>query len=169
MRMKVLTSSQIFATGFDVTQYNVELRGRDGQTRKQHWLHHGYKSTFKSIAMHGFPNFFYVLGPNSGRLHTSVLLSIERYGRGCTCGCTKSYTIPLLIDYSHVHMIMSVIGPIIRGVASSVQVKRDREERYGQTLQAELRKSVQADNPCSSVRLSSLKCADIRSPLPQKY
>ena len=31
--------------------------------------------------MSGFPNFFYVLGPNSGKGHTSAIYSIEKYDK----------------------------------------------------------------------------------------
>ncbi|OJJ48127.1 hypothetical protein ASPZODRAFT_1522618 [Penicilliopsis zonata CBS 506.65] len=68
----------LLATGFSLTQFDVTLRGRGGKTRQQHWDEYGSKATYQSVAMHGFPNFFYVLGPNSGRAHTSTLVSIER-------------------------------------------------------------------------------------------
>ncbi|EED12797.1 monooxygenase, putative [Talaromyces stipitatus ATCC 10500] len=67
----------LLATGFALTQYDVDLRGRNGKTREQHWKQYGHKATYKSIAMHGFPNFFYILGPNSGRLYTSTIQIIE--------------------------------------------------------------------------------------------
>lgn len=74
-----LTDFKLLATGFALTHYDVELRGRNGITRKQYWDDYGHKATYKSIAMHGFPNFFYILGPNSGRLYTSTIQMIERY------------------------------------------------------------------------------------------
>lgn len=74
-----LTDFKLLATGFALTHYDVELKGRNGRTRKQYWDDYGHKATYKSIAMHGFPNFFYVLGPNSGRLYTSTIQMIERY------------------------------------------------------------------------------------------
>lgn len=74
-----LTGFELLATGFALTHYDVDLRGRNGRTRKQYWEDFGHKVTYKSIAMHGFPNFFYILGPNSGRLYTSTIQMIERY------------------------------------------------------------------------------------------
>lgn len=35
---------------------------------------------FNTVAMSGFPNFFYILGPNAGRGHTSTLYTVEVYG-----------------------------------------------------------------------------------------
>ncbi|KAJ5902026.1 hypothetical protein N7495_002554 [Penicillium taxi] len=76
---KIYVDAILLANGFSLTHYNVELRGRNGKAREQHWKEHGHKVTFKSIAMHEFPNFFYILGPNSGRLYTSAVDIIERY------------------------------------------------------------------------------------------
>ncbi|PTU22056.1 hypothetical protein P175DRAFT_0508923 [Aspergillus ochraceoroseus IBT 24754] len=67
----------LLANGFALSQYDVRIQGRQGKTREQHWKQHGHKTTFKTIAMHGFPNFFYILGPNSGRLYTSTIQIIE--------------------------------------------------------------------------------------------
>lgn len=74
-----LTDFKLLATGFALTHYDVDLKGSNGRTRKQYWEDYGHKATYKSIAMHGFPNFFYILGPNSGRLYTSTIQMIERY------------------------------------------------------------------------------------------
>lgn len=70
--------NKVLATGFSLTQYDVELIGRNGRTRSEHWSAFGYKEAYKSIAMSQFPNFFYVLGPNSGKGHTSTIYSIEK-------------------------------------------------------------------------------------------
>ncbi|KAJ5253835.1 FAD/NAD(P)-binding domain-containing protein [Penicillium chrysogenum] len=39
--------------------------------------HIGGISAYKTVAVNGFPNIFYLLGPNSGSGHTSILFSIE--------------------------------------------------------------------------------------------
>ncbi|OQE49726.1 hypothetical protein PENNAL_c0539G05955, partial [Penicillium nalgiovense] len=93
----------LLATGFALTQYDVELLGRDGRTRTQHWDNFGYKEAYKSTAMSGFPNFFYVLGPNSGKGHTSAIYSIENY----------------------VNLVMKMIAPVIQDRCSFVEVKPD--------------------------------------------
>jgi cation diffusion facilitator CzcD-associated flavoprotein CzcO len=69
---------QILATGFEFTQWQAEsVLGRNGISLKQHWDSFGGIEAYKSVAMNEFPNLFYLLGPNSGRGHTSVLYSIE--------------------------------------------------------------------------------------------
>ncbi|RAK81293.1 flavin-containing monooxygenase [Aspergillus fijiensis CBS 313.89] len=71
-------STQILATGFSSTQYDTPLYSREGISRQQHWQELGSNMAFESVAMHSFPNFFYILSPRSGRGHTSTLFSIEK-------------------------------------------------------------------------------------------
>lgn len=69
---------QILATGFEFTQWRGDsVIGRNGISVEQHWNRFGGIEAYKSVAMNEFPNLFYLLGPNSGRGHTSVLFSIE--------------------------------------------------------------------------------------------
>ncbi|RAH51119.1 flavin-containing monooxygenase [Aspergillus brunneoviolaceus CBS 621.78] len=75
---QISTDVIIIATGFSLIQYDTPLYGRESISRQQHWQELGSKMAFESVAMHGFPNFFYILGPNSGRAHTSILFSIEK-------------------------------------------------------------------------------------------
>lgn len=70
---------QVLATGFSLTHWDVDVRGRAGRSRAQHWADFGYIEAFQSVAMNEFPNFFYILGPNCGRAHTSTLFAIERF------------------------------------------------------------------------------------------
>jgi cation diffusion facilitator CzcD-associated flavoprotein CzcO len=69
---------KVLATGFALEQYNSKLVGRYGLSREQHREKYGTFEAFKTVAMAGFPNFFYVLGPHSGRGHTSTLLASEK-------------------------------------------------------------------------------------------
>ncbi|KAJ5895919.1 uncharacterized protein N7473_005318 [Penicillium subrubescens] len=117
----------VLATGFSLTQYDVELVGRNGQTRAQHWNDFGYKEAYKSIAMSEFPNFFYVLGPNSGKGHTSTIYSIENY----------------------IDLIVQVIAPVIRDQSTFVEVKADSEKKYNETLHEAIGKTI-FNNSCFS-------------------
>ncbi|KAJ5642299.1 FAD/NAD(P)-binding domain-containing protein [Penicillium lividum] len=68
----------ILATGFEFTQWQAEaVIGRHGRSLQQHWDNLGGITAYKSVAVNEFPNMFYLLGPNSGSGHTSVLFSIE--------------------------------------------------------------------------------------------
>ncbi|CAI7601597.1 unnamed protein product [Penicillium crustosum] len=110
----------LLATGFALTQYEVELVGRNGRTRDEHWGNFGYKEAYKSIAMSGFPNFFYVLGPNSGKGHTSAIYCIENY----------------------VNLVMKVIAPVLQDRASFVEVKPDSEKEYNENLHEKIATTI---------------------------
>ncbi|CAI7668208.1 unnamed protein product [Penicillium discolor] len=110
----------LLATGFALTQYEVELVGRNGRTRDEHWGNFGYKEAYKSVAMSGFPNFFYVLGPNSGKGHTSAIYCIENY----------------------VNLVMKVIAPVLQDRASFVEVKPDSEKDYNENLHAKIATTI---------------------------
>jgi cation diffusion facilitator CzcD-associated flavoprotein CzcO len=67
----------ILGTGFHVTDLPVaeRVRGRDGRTLAEHW--DGSLEAHRGTTVKGFPNLFFVLGPNSGLGHTSVVLMAE--------------------------------------------------------------------------------------------
>ncbi|KAL5333614.1 hypothetical protein BJX70DRAFT_403382 [Aspergillus crustosus] len=110
----------LLANGFALTHYETEIRGRHGKTRDEHWAQYGHKATYKSIAMNGFPNFFYVLGPNSGRLYTSTIQIIE----------------------SEVEMVIKAIKLVLLNRASSVEVTANSEQDYDVKLHRAIDKTV---------------------------
>src|SRR5262249_29593278 len=67
----------ICGTGFQVTEmpFGRHVRGRDGRTLDELWA--GSPRAHLGLAGHGFANFFFLLGPNTGLGHTSVVLMIE--------------------------------------------------------------------------------------------
>jgi cation diffusion facilitator CzcD-associated flavoprotein CzcO len=67
----------ILGTGFHVTDLPIaeRVRGRDGRTLAEHW--DGTLSALRGTTVTGFPNLFFVLGPNTGLGHTSVVLMAE--------------------------------------------------------------------------------------------
>lgn len=67
----------VFATGFRVTDspFNERIVGRGGQSLAHVW--EGSPRAYLGIATNGFPNLFFMLGPNTGLGHTSVVLMIE--------------------------------------------------------------------------------------------
>lgn len=67
----------VSATGFrpfDVSD-QVTVRGRGGETLKEAW--DGRIEAHRTVMVPDFPNFFFLLGPNSGLGHNSVILMIE--------------------------------------------------------------------------------------------
>jgi cation diffusion facilitator CzcD-associated flavoprotein CzcO len=67
----------IFGTGFHVTDMPIadRVRGRDGSSLADAWR--GSPQAFLGTAVAGFPNLFFLLGPNSGLGHTSVVFMAE--------------------------------------------------------------------------------------------
>jgi cation diffusion facilitator CzcD-associated flavoprotein CzcO len=67
----------ILGTGFHVTDLPIadRVRGRDGRTLAEHW--DGSLEALRGTTVKGFPNLFFVLGPNTGLGHTSVVLMAE--------------------------------------------------------------------------------------------
>lgn len=67
----------IFGTGFRATAPPLaeHIRGRDGRTLTDVWK--GSPTAHLGVSMTGFPNFFMLLGPNSGLGHSSVVYMAE--------------------------------------------------------------------------------------------
>lgn len=67
----------IFGTGFHVTDlpFADHIYGREGKTLAQTWQ--GSPKAYLGTTISGFPNFFLLLGPNTGLGHTSVVYMIE--------------------------------------------------------------------------------------------
>lgn len=67
----------IFATGFHVTDPPIarHVRGRDGRTLQEAWG--GSPKAHLGTMVHGFPNLFLLLGPNTALGHSSVVFMIE--------------------------------------------------------------------------------------------
>ncbi len=67
----------IFGTGFHVTDipFGKFVRGREGRTLDETWQ--GSPQAHLGTSVTGFPNFFFLLGPNTGLGHTSVVYMIE--------------------------------------------------------------------------------------------
>ncbi|HEY0166353.1 MAG TPA: NAD(P)/FAD-dependent oxidoreductase [Jatrophihabitans sp.] len=68
----------IVATGFQATEQPIAdlIKGRDGQTLGQAWSERGVQG-YKGATVHGFPNLFFVVGPNTGLGHSSMVYMIE--------------------------------------------------------------------------------------------
>jgi cation diffusion facilitator CzcD-associated flavoprotein CzcO len=76
----------VYGTGFRATEMlrGIRIIGRWGVEIHEAWRER--TSAFLGIAVSGFPNFFMLLGPNTGLGHNSVVLMIEaqvRYVMSC--------------------------------------------------------------------------------------
>ncbi|KAF4764913.1 hypothetical protein HAV15_003344 [Penicillium sp. str.  len=111
----------ILATGFESTQWKADsVIGRRGKSLKQLWDDRGGIGAYKTVAMNEFPNMFYLLGPNSGCGHMSVLFAIE---------CS-------------VNLAIRISRPILQRQASIVEVCKGAEIEWCDTIQTALSKTV---------------------------
>ena len=68
----------IVATGFQITDQPIarHITGRDDRTLSAAWKETGMVA-YKGTTIDGFPNFFQIVGPNTGLGHTSMVVIIE--------------------------------------------------------------------------------------------
>ncbi|CAO3637236.1 unnamed protein product [Cunninghamella echinulata] len=61
----------VLATGFNVSGFlgSLKVTGRNNQILNELWADGNYPATYKTMTVNGFPNFFLLLGPNSGLGH----------------------------------------------------------------------------------------------------
>lgn len=81
----------ILATGFNTTLLaaRMDIRGRDGQTLRDAWAGDDPQA-YLGIAVPGFPNFFCMLGPNTGLAHGgSAIFQSECQARWITAAVLR--------------------------------------------------------------------------------
>lgn len=120
----------ILANGFDLTQWLYPLRvyGDKGQSIHDVWDQRGGPQAYLGTAMDGFPNFFILFGPNTATGHSSVVFAIE---------CAVMHT-------------LKMIAPILRGDASTVEVKKEAEIKWTNDIQRQLKDTVFMSGGCTS-------------------
>ncbi|MFI9509292.1 flavin-containing monooxygenase [Nocardia sp. NPDC052566] len=119
----------IVATGFHVTDsptYDT-IVGRDGRTLAEVFDEVGQQG-YKGAAVANFPNMFFLLGPNVGLGHTSMVYMIE----------------------SQINYIADALSTVDRMGLRTVEVRRDAQDAYNKGLQAKLAKSVWLTGGCAS-------------------
>jgi cation diffusion facilitator CzcD-associated flavoprotein CzcO len=68
----------IYGTGFNVSANltHLAITGRSGRSLSSEWQRRGHNA-YLGITMHGFPNLFLLVGPNTGLGHSSMIFMIE--------------------------------------------------------------------------------------------
>jgi cation diffusion facilitator CzcD-associated flavoprotein CzcO len=117
----------VFGTGFQVVDMPVGrlVRGRDGRTLADVWA--GSPRAHLGATVPGFPNFFILLGPNTGLGHSSMVYMIE----------------------SQIAYVLDALRSMRERGASIVEVRPEVEERSN----AEVRRRMQGtvwNTGCSS-------------------
>ena len=118
----------IYATGFRVVDSATELNvtGRDGIKLADAWQD-GVEA-HRGITVAGFPNFFLLLGPNTGLGHTSVVFMIE----------------------TQVQHVISCLRLMAKQKAATIQVRAPALRKYNDELQRRLRRAVWSAGGCRS-------------------
>ncbi|MEV6389209.1 flavin-containing monooxygenase [Nocardia xishanensis] len=119
----------IVATGFHVTDSPTyeTITGRDGRTLSEVFDEIGQQG-YKGSAVANFPNMFFLLGPNVGLGHTSMVYMIE----------------------SQINYISDALTTVDRLGLRTVEVRREVQDAYNEDLQAKLSKTVWNTGGCAS-------------------
>lgn len=119
----------IVATGFHVTDSPTfeTITGKDGRTLSEVFDEIGQQG-YKGASIANFPNMFFLLGPNVGLGHTSMVYMIE----------------------SQINYIADALNTIAKQGLRTVEVRRAAQDEYNRELQAKLGKSVWNTGGCAS-------------------
>jgi cation diffusion facilitator CzcD-associated flavoprotein CzcO len=123
----------VFGTGFHVTDAmaKAHLTGRGGLKIADAWRDGIEAHLGTTVA--GFPNLFFLVGPNTGLGHNSIIFMIE----------------------SQVRYIMSCLRLVARQNAASIEVRADAQDRFNRWVQRKSRGSVWLKGGCESWYLDS--------------
>jgi cation diffusion facilitator CzcD-associated flavoprotein CzcO len=118
----------IFGTGFHVTDIPISerLRGRSGRTLAEVW--DGSPRAYKGAAVSGFPNLFFLVGPNTGLGHNSLVFMIE----------------------SQINYVSGALAAMRRRGAAVVDVRPEAEAAYNAELEELTRGTVWVSGGCWS-------------------
>jgi cation diffusion facilitator CzcD-associated flavoprotein CzcO len=121
----------VFATGFqlNIASAPFAIVGRGGRTLDDAWQRGA--EAYKGLAVHGFPNWFILMGPNTGPGHTSVLVYTE----------------------AQIAHALGAIRMLRDEGLKHVDVRRDAQERYNAGLQRRMKHMVWSSG-CHSWYLS---------------
>jgi cation diffusion facilitator CzcD-associated flavoprotein CzcO len=118
----------IFGTGFHVTDVPIADRvtGRDGRTLTETWQ--GSMQAYKGTTVAGFPNLFFLVGPNTGLGHTSIVFIIE----------------------SQIAYVLDALGTMRRHGARTLEVREEAQAAYNAELDRMTEGTVWVSGGCSS-------------------
>ncbi|GAB3507257.1 flavin-containing monooxygenase [Amycolatopsis cihanbeyliensis] len=125
----------IFGTGFHVTDAfdDLDVTGVGGRQLAKEWADHGMQ-TYMGINVAGFPNLFFLLGPNTGLGHNSVVFMIE----------------------SQIRYVADAIRMVEQSGSAAVDVRQDAQERFNTDIQRKLHKGVWTQGGCTSWYLDAM-------------
>jgi cation diffusion facilitator CzcD-associated flavoprotein CzcO len=125
----------IFGTGFHVTDAfdSLDVIGLNRKNLAKQWQQHGMQ-THKGITVSGFPNLFFLLGPNTGLGHNSVVFMIE----------------------SQIRYVADAISMVERSHADALNVRPEVQDTFNEQVQRKLVKGVWTQGGCDSWYLDAM-------------
>jgi cyclohexanone monooxygenase len=119
----------VVATGFRVTDSPAYARiiGKDGRSLADVWDEHGQQA-YKGAAVTGFPNLLFVIGPNTGLGHSSMVYMIE----------------------SHINYLSSALRTMDREGIATFEVRADVQRSYNARLQRHMQRTIWKTGGCAS-------------------
>lgn len=118
----------IYGTGFKATDPVPKglLKGRGGQDLQELWR--TGPEAYKGTTVHGFPNFFMIMGPNTGLGHNSMVYMIE----------------------AQIQYALDALRTMEKRGLDWVDVKSRKQAHYNSQLQGRLSGSIWTDGGCTS-------------------
>lgn len=119
----------VVATGFYVTEPPIaqHITGRDGRTLADVWDEHGM-AAYKGTTIHGFPNLFQIVGPNTALGHSSMIFMIE----------------------SQVRYIVDAARTMRREGLGAVEPSAAAQDEWTTTIQERMKPTVWTTGGCAS-------------------
>jgi len=124
----------IVATGFHTTDLPIaeQIVGRGGVRLSDHFAEHGMQA-YKGTTVNGFPNLFFVVGPNTGLGHSSMIFMIE----------------------SQTAYVADAVRKMKQRAVASLEPKADAQRRFVDDLQDRMQQTVWSAGGCASWYLDS--------------
>jgi len=119
----------VAATGFRVTNHPFfeRIRDADGQSLAARWSLSGMQA-YRGTTIAGYPNLFVMTGPNTGLVHTSVVVMIE----------------------SQVPYIVDALRLLRRKQLAAVDVRPEAQRAYNADIQRRLERTIWNTGGCAS-------------------
>ncbi|MCW2494819.1 NAD(P)/FAD-dependent oxidoreductase [Jatrophihabitans sp.] len=119
----------IVATGFHVTDSPTYERivGVGGRTLAEVWQEKGQQA-YKGASVAGFPNMLFVVGPNTGLGHSSMVYMIE----------------------SHINYLSSALQEMDKHGLATFEVREDRQRSFNEKLQDHMDSTIWTTGGCAS-------------------
>jgi hypothetical protein len=105
----------------------MKIFGTRGQEVRETWKDSGMEA-YLGVSVSGFPNFFLLLGPNTGLGHTSIVFMIE----------------------AQVNYVMQAVQHVLGHRRGTLDVKPAVQARFNQKLQSRLDEAVWSAGGCKS-------------------